>query len=205
MAGHFYLTFTRPGQAKQYFVREGEMLVQGRAIIAPEVSPNVRQAHRFNPESAVAFRDRYREQYARDGYEILVEDQQGTRKFERDLQPAPPNEDNRVECFVEPDGLENTGLGFLVRPAIRPGEGRCWCIRATDVPSMTDRASLTETIYGPDPVSTTERMLATWGSLAQPSPAPWAAKLDDEQAKQNLQEFNRLRRGPGRRRPGNED
>jgi hypothetical protein len=202
MTGHFYLVFNLPGQVKQYYVREAEKLIQGRPVIVPEISPIVRQAHKFNPESAVVFRDRYREQYARDNFEIFVEDHHGTMKFEREVQPASPSEDNRRELFVEPDGLENTGLGFLVRPAIRPAEGFCWCVRACDVPSMLDRASATETIYAEDPVRAVEKMMATWGNLAQPSTAPWAQKQDDAQAKRILQEVHKSQRGSGRVRPG---
>ena len=204
MAGHFYLIFKGPGQTeKQYFVREAEKLIRGRAVIVPEIAPEVRLAHRFNPESAVIFRDRYREQFGPQGYKVFVEDPQGNTKFEREEQTPSPTADEREACFVLPDGFEDTGLGFLVRPAIRPDEGLCWCIRASDVPSMSDRAAVTETIYGPDPVATVERMLATWGSLAQPSPAPWAQQQDDAQAKRVLQEYEKSKRlGTGRRRPG---
>src|SRR5579872_3716591 len=109
-SSQFCLVFLLPNQPKQYFRREAEVLVAGRARIVPELTFDVRQAHRFNPESAVQFRDRYREQYAGNGYEIRVEDPHGIQQFERESQPESPTEDNRVECLVEPDGLENSGL-----------------------------------------------------------------------------------------------
>lgn len=152
------------------------------------------------------FRDNYRTQFfeAKSKYEIFIEDVRGNRQFESEIQAPSPTEDNRKLCFVEPDGLEGTGLGFLVRPAVRPSEGFCWCVKASDIPSLAERAFSMESIFGFDPIGAVNRMLATWGVLAQPSPAPWAEKLDDARAKQNLHEFNRLKHGPGRRRPGNE-
>jgi hypothetical protein len=204
MSGHFYLIFNMPSQAgKLYFRREAEKLVAGRAVIVPEIIADLQQAHKFfNRESVEARRDQYREQYARENYEIFIEDHQGIRKFERETRPEFPTEDTRSVCFVQPDGFENTGLGFLVRPAIRPAEGYCWCVRALDVPSMADRASSTETIYGDTPIQAVERAVATWGVLAVPSPAPWAAEQDAAEAKRILEEFRKSQR-PGRMRPGN--
>jgi hypothetical protein len=191
MSGLLKIVFYRPGDdTKFYLYRDSE------------ITPDVLQARHFNnADSCVAFRDRFRESYPK--CTIFIEDAQGNRLYERDVQPPSPMEDNRSACFVEPTGFEHSGLGFLVRPAIRPGEGFCWCIRAADVPSMSDRALVTETIYGSDPINMVERMLATWGLLATPSPAPWAAQQDAAQAKTILKQFHELR-SPGRMRPGNQ-
>jgi hypothetical protein len=202
MSVHFYLVFNLPGQTeKQYFVREAEKLVQGRPIIVPEISPVVRQAHKFNPESAVAFRDRYREQYARDGFGIFVEDNQGVRKFEREVQPEPETpEDTRTPYFYKPDGFEDTGLGYLIMPAIRPGAGRGWCVRARDIPSIANRDF--ETIYEDTPQDAIDKAIAAWGSLMVPSEAPGASERDSAEAKRILQDFEKSKLGPGRIRPG---
>jgi hypothetical protein len=201
MAVHFYLIFDMPGQVKQYFRREAERLVAGRAIFVPEITPDVRQAHKFNPESAVAFRDRYREQYARDGFGIFVEDNQGVRKFEREAQPEPESaEDTRTPYFYKPDGFEHIGLGYLIMPAIRPGAGRAWCVRARDIPSIAHRDF--ETIYGDTPQEAIDKAIAAWGSLMVPSEAPGASERDSAEAKRILQDFEKSKLGPGRIRPG---
>jgi hypothetical protein len=183
MAVHFYLIFDMPGQVKQYFRREAERLVAGRAIFVPEITPDVRQAHHFHPESAVAFRDRYREQYARDNFGIFVEDNQGVRKFEREARPeSETTEDTRSPYFYKPDGFEQFGLGYLIMPAIRPGTGRGWCVRARDIPSIANRDF--ETIYGDTPQEAIDKAIAAWGSLMVPSEAPGASERDAAESKE---------------------
>ena len=190
MATKLRIVFYKPGEAtKLYHYRDGE--------VTPDV---LRAKDFFSAESAVAHRDHFRERYPT--CTIFIEDVHGNRMFEREAQEPSPSEDTRKRVFVEPDGFEDTGLGFLVHPAIRPAEGFCWCVRAADIPSMADRAAVTESIYGPDPIAAVNRMLATWGSLAKPSPSPLAAIQDDQRAKKILQEFERQKRGPGLRRPG---
>jgi hypothetical protein len=190
MTNKYRIVFYKPGEdTKLYHYRDGE--------VTPDI---LRAKDFFNAESAVAHRDYLREQYPT--CTVFIEDIHENRIFEREVQAPSPAEDNRSVCFVEPDGFENSGLGFLVRPAIRPAEGFCWCVRPADVPSMKDRATAIESVYGPDPVSTVERAMATWGNLAQPSPAPWASQQDDAQAKRILQEFEKSKRGPGFLRPG---
>jgi hypothetical protein len=189
MPGQLKIVFYRPGEGTKFYLYRDS-----------EITPDVLQARHFNnPDSCIAFRDRFREQYPK--CTIFIEDALGNRLFERAVQPPSPTEDNRAACFVEPAGYEHSGLGFLTHPAIRPAEGYCWCVRASDVPGLAGRDI--ETVYGDTPIHAVERALATWGALAVPSPAPWASQQDAAQAKTILKQFNELR-SPGRMRPGNQ-
>jgi hypothetical protein len=203
MPSHFYLIFNMPGQAgKLYFRREAEKLVAGRAVIVPEIISDVQQAHKFNTDSAKAFRDRYREEYRHENYEIFIQDVHGNKVFEVEAQPQHPSEDNRPDLFVIPDAYESSGFGFIVRAAVTPSLGRCYVLRACDVPSMGNRN--VESIYAVDAVQAVQRAMLLWAPFIQPFEHPLKAQRDTTEAKKILQEIEKIKQGPGRRRPGND-
>jgi hypothetical protein len=98
--------------------------------------------------------------------------------------------------------LESQRLGFIVRAAIKPDMGRCWCVRASDFPNLVGRDI--ESVFGSTPLEAVERCRALWGALAQPIPHPLNEQLDTMEAKKILQQIEKIKQGPGRRRPGND-
>jgi hypothetical protein len=198
MPNQLLLAFKFPNDAGRYwFQTEDVTIVDGSRIKKPILTDRQSLAHRFHPSSAVAFRDHYATLYQKLNVRVFIEDNHGQVQFEREAQAPAESEDHRPDYFVQPDGA--SALGFLVRPAIRP-QGRCWCIRARDVPSVADRDL--ETVYGNTPMETTERMLATWGTLAQPSRHPYADQLDAAEAQRKAQELANEKYKGARRRPG---
>lgn len=192
------LRFKYPNDAGRYwFQTEDVKIVDGHRIKKPIMTDRQSAAHRFHPISAVQFRDHYAALYARLGVTVSVEDNHGQVQFEREAQAPAQSEDDRPDYFVRPD--ETSPLGYLVKPAIRP-TGRCWCIRAMDVPSVADRDF--ETIYGDSPLETMEKMLATWGPLAVPSKPPFSDELEAAEAQRKAQELANKKYKGGRRRPG---
>jgi hypothetical protein len=197
MMNQLLLAFKFPNDAGKYFWRtEDVQIINGQRIKKPILTANQSEAHRFHPESAVSFRDYYAQLYARLGVIVSIEDNRGEVQFSREVPAPAAAEDDRPDYFVPTDVTGR--LGFLVKPAIRP-QGRCWCIRARDVPSVSDRDF--ESIYGDTPIDTFERMIATWGSAAQPSRHPYGDQLDAAEAQRKVQELEN-KNFKGRLRPG---
>jgi hypothetical protein len=190
MAGPLKIVFIRPGEdVKFYLYRDSE------------ITPDILQARHFNnADSCVAFRDRFREQYPK--CTIFIEDVQGNRLFEREAQPSSEPTDNRADVFIVPDAYETSGLGFILRAATTPTLGRCYALRACDVPSMVGRSA--ETIYAIDPIQAVERGLLLWAPFIQPLEHPLKEQRDTVEAKKLLQQIEKIKQGPGRRRPGND-
>jgi hypothetical protein len=191
MSGQYRIVFKMPGRGdeKFYYRRDSE------------VSPDVTQAHAFHSaDSVIAFRDRFRDEYKQCA--VYIEDSQGNRLFERDTQPQSETRDNRSPVWFSPDDLESHRLGYIVRPGIRPDMGRCWYIRSSDFPNLVGRDI--ESVFGNTPLEAVERCRALWGALAQPIPHPLGKQLDTVAAKKILQQIEKIKQGPGRRRPGND-
>jgi hypothetical protein len=190
MPGKYRIVFNLPGKGdeKFYFRRDSE------------VTPDIVQAHNFHsPDSAIAFRDRFRDEYKQ--CRVFIVDALGNTLFERAAPPPNETEDTRQAVWFCPDDLESQRLGFVVRPCIRPDLGRCWCIRASDFPNLVGRDI--ESVFGMTPLEAVERCRALWGpSLAQPIPSPLADQQETEEARRILNEIKHgLFTGP--QRPGN--
>jgi hypothetical protein len=189
MPGQYRIVFNLPGKGdeKFYYRRESE------------VTPDIGQAHRFHSsDSVIAFRDRLRDEYKQ--CTVYIEDSQGNKLFERAAAPPNEPEDTRSVVWFSPDDLESQRLGFIVRPAIRPDIGRCWCVRSSDFPNLVGRDI--ESVFGSTPLDAVERCRALWGSLAQPIPSPLQDQHDTAEARQILNEIQRgIFTGP--QRPGN--
>jgi hypothetical protein len=200
MPNQLRLRFTLPTQVEPlFFRRETSVFVDGRHISQPELTSNALEAHRFNSESAVAFRDHYREQYRRNGYEIVIEDAQGNVLFERDIAVSNDGEDNRVPVWFSPDDLVEQRLGFVVRPGIRPDIGKVWFVRCSDFPSIVHRNF--DSVFGRTPQEAVERARTVWAPLIQPIPHPNQAAIDAERARVAQEAHGQY---PGvRSRPGN--
>jgi hypothetical protein len=69
-------------------------------------------------------------------------------------------DDNRTPQFV----LFTNGLGLTVTPGTRP-DGRCWYVRASDIPSFKDhqRHTAIESIGGATPEKAAQRAVDSWG------------------------------------------
>jgi hypothetical protein len=191
MPHKYRIVFNMPGQGdtKFYYRR------------ASEATPDIMQAHHFhNADSVIAFRDRFRDEYKQ--CKVFIEDAQANILFERDAPPPNEPQDNRADRFVIPDAFESSGRGFIVRAAVTPSLGRCWAMRAIDVPSLSGRNI--ETIYSNDPLEAVERARLLWAPLIQPLEHPLKEQRDTIEAKKILKEIEAIKQGPGRRRPGND-
>lgn len=190
MSGQIRIVFrqaSNPG-IKFYFQREiGNQ---------PDAYEDVTKATHFQPEIAVAFRDRFRQR----GFDCYLEDRQGNGPLyePRAAEPQSAAPDARTTMWVEPD-TARPNFGFLVQPAIRPS-GKCWCIRPADVPSMAEHGAY-ESIYAATPEEAVAKATATWGSLAESFEKPWLAQEQAAEARRILEETKRTN-SPGRRRPG---
>lgn len=205
----YRIVFTMPGyDVPLYYSREREVKVDGKSTTQPEVTPDLGQAHSFShPESARAYRDRFRKLYKdQKSITIRIQDCFGNVLFERDEEPE-LGEDTRTRLFVIPDDLEGVRLGFVVRPATLPGQGRVWCISPFDVESLSEHTGAVDTVYGrsgEDPVSVVERARRLWTNLGLPVlgvPSPNEEREIAAETKAILQEFEQSKRR-GNLRPG---
>jgi hypothetical protein len=199
MASTLKLVFISPGQTdKTYFRRDLEEIIAGQRTWRPEVTDIVGDAHKFNhAASGVAFRDKYRSMYPR--YSIFLEDAEGNRRHEREAQPQTEPEDKRLDWW---EAVGNGGLGFVVRAAVTPSLGKCWAMRACDVPSLAGRHI--ESVYASTPEAAVARALAIWsaaGAIVKPYDHPYKAANEKAEAQRILSEIQRSK-NPGRLRPG---
>ena len=188
MAGSLKIVFHLPGQGdnKFYFRRDSE------------VTPDIAQAHHFhNSDSAIAFRDRFRDEYKQ--CKVFIEDSFGNTLFERAAPPPNEPEDTRSVVWFSPDDLGPHRLGFIVRQGIKPDMGRGWFVRASDFPNLVGRDI--ESVFGSTVLEAVERCRALWGSLAQPIPSPLQDQQETAEARRIINEIQRVFTGP--QRPGN--
>jgi hypothetical protein len=204
VAAPLKIVFIAPSQStKSYYRRDIEDIVRGQRTSQPETTDVIGDAYRFfNAESAVAFRDKFRQMYPT--YGIFIEDTERNRRFERNTStPVAEVEDRRTQLFISLVVVGSQWHGLLVTPATRPGVGRCWCVRASDVPSLSGR--VIESVYGDTPQDAAEKAMRRWRSLAKPYPCPWQSQIDAEVQRAAAAEIQRKQQGPGRPRPGNEN
>ena len=191
------IAFELPNDRGRYwFERDSEDIIKetGTRTRHSKLTDDVRRAHRFTPDSAVAFRDRFR--LENPNCRVYIEDPTGTPVFERDPIAPPSPEDERKTSWYSPDDLP--GLGWIITPGFRP-EGPVWYVRPCDVPSLSDRVGAVESVFASTPAGAVERARALWGSSAQPIPNPYREAADDVELRRVI---NSIKRGPVRKRPG---
>src|ERR1700676_4886927 len=72
------LVFKFPNDSGKYYYRSEDVnIVNGQRIKRPVFSVVQREAHRFHPESAVAFRDHYAALFQKDGVSVSIETNHG--------------------------------------------------------------------------------------------------------------------------------
>lgn len=117
----------------------------------------------------------------------------GSTMFSEDTALAPPQGDDldhRCFQFYEPDGFENTSVGYVVAPANTPELGRCWACRCQDQPSLNGR--IVGTVYDRSPEQAVLKFLLICkqgGVACPPSPRPDTQELERQEAARVLQEI----------------
>lgn len=107
-------------------------------------------------------------------------------------------EDNRTPQFVP----FTNGLGLTATPGTRP-DGRCWFVRAVDIPAFAEgtRHTAIESINGATPVEAAQRAVDCWGQQIL-FRDPNQDSRDEEARKKAAVEENKRRLNGARIRPG---
>lgn len=196
----YRIVFHNPPAPDKYYHRDEIIKIGGINQTRPMVTSNVGEAHTFlNRDSVIAFRDQYRGFYPT--ITIFVEDIQhnGPLFEEYGRESTDTGEpDTRTWMVVCPDDLIAQDLWFVVKPA-NTVNGRVWCVRPADVPSLKESLGKIDTIYGrigENPDEVLERARRHWKSLGlkvEGSPHPNGQKVVEEVEQSKFK---------GRRRPG---
>jgi hypothetical protein len=130
----------------------------------------------------------------------------GSTMFSEDTALAPtPGDglDRRNFQFYEPNGFENTNVGYVVAPATTPELGRCWACRCQDQPSLNGR--IIGTVYDLSPEQAVLKFLLICkqgGVACPPSPRPDAEETERQEALRVLQDIKNSQQDGRRTRPG---
>jgi hypothetical protein len=127
--------------------------------------------------------------------------------FEEESRPVvvDSGEDNRRPMFYIGLGHESDGLGFVVRPSIRP-EGKVWCVRASDIPAIANRDI--ESVYDTSIENAVLKFLKIAHACgidirALPSPRPDLDQIEDAELRKVIRNIqNQNARTPANIRPG---
>jgi hypothetical protein len=203
MSGSPYrIVLERTDGRRFYYSREIEARDRYNvACTQPFFDEDVRQAKKFvTPTEAIARRDVFRKTWPKDRF--FVESVGGGDPLfeERSAEVAPTDStDTRTSLFLIPDDLLESRLGFLVRPGYTSSLGRCWCVRACDVPSLNEETpSALESVFDNDPEWALYKARIAWGVAMK----PFANPFPQVQAERQIQIHNPRRAGirPGDRR-----
>lgn len=194
----FRIVAILPPNTPHYFWRDEEIRGPYGPTTRPLFSPLASDAHKFtSQEAAIRFRDHFRSMFPK--YRIFIQriaDGSGPHFENEGVQPTIDSEDHRTPVFVEMDGYEHSGVGFIVRPVIRPSGERLWALRPQDCPSIvaSQRHTALESAYGSDPVSTVKRAYELWGDLLQPFTPPEMEAQQTRELKDFVNEIRSQRR-----------
>lgn len=195
-------SFTTP----HYYFRDEEVRdTYNRPATRPLFSASASDAHKFHSqEAAVRFRDNFRHLFQKYRFSIeRIADGSGPHFENEGVQPEVDSVDRREVLYVEPDGFEGSGLVFIVRPAVTAAHGRCWCLRAIDVPSLAQFHTSLETVYSPDPVECVRQAQQRWAKFnPQPFRPAELDAADTEELKRVVEKIKNQNRPYSRVRPG---
>lgn len=206
ISGPFRISIIFPTGTPHWYWRDEQIKdAYGHPKVRPLFSPSVRDAHKFFQEEAVIrVRDDFRRTFPT--YRIFVEriaDSSGPHFEDRGVRPQVDSTDRRQTLYVEPDGFEGSGLVFVIRPAVTAAQGKTYCLRSCDVPSLAQFHTALETIYNPDPVECVREAQQRW---AQFNPQPFRpAELDARdtaELKQFADQIRKQNQNNSRVRPG---
>jgi hypothetical protein len=187
------LSFTVP----HFYFRDEEIRdAYNRPATRPLFSPEAREAHRFFQEQAVIrIRDDFRRIFPKQRVYVETVGGFGPLFEDRGAQPKIDTKDTRKPLYVEPDGFENTGNVFVLKPAVTPTHGRCWCLRAIDVPSLAQFHTALETVYNSDPIECVRQAQERWAQFnPQPFRPPELEARETEELRSFVQEIKNQRR-----------
>ena len=195
---HFRIVGARDQYEQVYFVRQD---ADGQCLFARE--EDRRYAAKLTATEAIAWCKHLRAA-ARPHCRVISLD--GSTMFSEETALAGPTGDGldrRCFQFYEPNGFENTNVGYVVAPATTPELGRCWACRCQDQPSLNGR--IIGTVYDPDPEQAVLKFLLICkqgGVTCPPSPRPDAEERERQEAAVVLQEIKNSQLDGRRTRPG---
>jgi hypothetical protein len=196
----YRITGTIRGQQAWFFRQESDGMIQFVDI------EDLRLAAQFPKSQAIERCRQLREM----GYDFRVALPDGTIVFEEESQPRPVTidfgEDMRPSLFYIGAGHEADGLGYILRPALKPDIGKCYCVRAIDIPALAGREI--ESVFDRDPERAVQKFLliCKQGGIdlaTLPSRRPDLDKIEDTELRKIIQNIqNQNARTPANIRPG---
>jgi len=198
-SSRFRLAGLSRDKKRVYFVRQD---ADGAFLFADQES--IKSAATFSKTEGIA-----RCQHFRDGiWDCRIINPAGETVFEEESRPAVVDngEDTRASLFYIGAGHEIDQLGYIIRPGIRPDIGRCYCVRAVDIPALAAREI--ESTFDKDPEQALLKFLiickqAGIDLATLPSRRPDLDEIEDAELRKIISNIqNQNSRTPGNIRPG---